>query len=215
VAHHPFRPARGSGALAQLSWHLLRLLGWRVVLPEPLPMKCVVVFYPHTSNWDFPIGLLTKWALNVRFRWVGKDTLFDTPLRWLFIRWGGIPVNRRERTGFADAMRDAFAHHDDFRLVIAPEATRSRARHWKSGFYHIAWAAQVPVALAFIDYPHREIGFVGIVELAGDPGADMVRIAARYERTRGKHPAQQSPVRLRDATGSIDTPPDQPPPRRP
>lgn len=161
-------------------------------------MKCVVVVYPHTSNWDFPIGLLFKWAVRIRFRWVGKDTMFATPMRLLYRRWGGIPVNRRERTGFAEAMREAFACHDDFRLVIAPEATRSHVDHWKSGFYYIARAANVPLALAFIDYSRREVGICGCVDLSGDMAADMARIAGLYRGKRGRNPEQQGPVRLRE-----------------
>ncbi|MBK7591821.1 MAG: 1-acyl-sn-glycerol-3-phosphate acyltransferase [Betaproteobacteria bacterium] len=194
-----FRPPPGSGALASGAWRVLRLVGWQIVLPEPVPLKCVVIVYPHTSNWDFPIGLLAQWALRIRFRWVGKDTMFDTPLRPLYLRWGGIPVNRRERTGFADAMREAFLHHDDFRLVIAPEATRGYVDHWKSGFYHIARAAGMPVALAFIDFARREIGFIGRVDLTGDVAADMARIADLYQGKTGKNPEQQGPIRLREA----------------
>lgn len=164
-------------------------------------MKCVVVVYPHTSNWDFTIGLLFKWTVGIRFRWVAKDTMFDSPLGPLYRLWGGIPVNRRERTGFAEAMRDAFSRHEDFRLVIAPEATRSHVDHWKSGFYHIARAANVPVALAFIDYSRREVGMVDSVDLSGDIGADMGRIEMLYEGRIGKNPDRQGPIRLREMKG--------------
>jgi 1-acyl-sn-glycerol-3-phosphate acyltransferase len=197
VTAPPFRPPAGSGVFAFLAWRVLRLFGWCVVLPAPVPLKCVVVVYPHTSNWDFLIGLLAQWALRIRFRWVGKDTMFDSPLRPLYLHWGGIPVNRRERTGFADAMRGAFLSHDDFRLAIAPEATRGYAEHWKSGFYHIARAAGVPLALAFIDYARREIGFIGCIDLSGDMAADMERIGALYRGKTGKNPEQQAPIRLR------------------
>ena len=137
---------------------MLRALGWRVVLAQPVPLRCVVVIYPHTSNWDFPIGLMAKWVTGIHFRFVGKDTLFAGPFGPLFTRWGGIPVNRRERTGIIAQLAQRFATEDDFRLVFAPEGTRSRTEHWKSGFYHLARAAGVPVALAFIDYARREVG---------------------------------------------------------
>jgi 1-acyl-sn-glycerol-3-phosphate acyltransferase len=175
---------------------LLRLSGWRVVLAEPVPMHCVVVFYPHTSNWDFPIGLLAKWVIGIRFRWVGKDTLFSSPLRPLFVRWGGIPVNRRERTGFIGQMRAAFEHNAEFRLVIAPEGTRSQTTHWKSGFYHLARAAEVPLALAFIDYGCREIGIGGYVALTGDVDTDMAVIATFYGDKLARRPDRAGPVRL-------------------
>lgn len=192
-----YHPAPGDGVLAHLAAWALRLIRWRVVLAQPLPARAVVVIYPHTSNWDFPVGLLAKWALARRFRWVAKDTLFANPLGPLLVRLGGIPVNRRERTGFAASMREAFACNDEMLLVIAPEATRSRVEHWKSGFYHIARAAAVPVGLAFIDWSQREIGFAGFVELTGAEDADMQRIAAAYAGRVGRNPEQQGPIRLR------------------
>jgi hypothetical protein len=199
-----YRPSREAGLPARVSWRVLRLLGWQVVLPQPLPARCVVAIYPHTSNWDFAIGLLTKWALHIRFRWVAKDTLFRGFLRPLLLHWGGIPVNRRERTGFADAMRAAFARSDELRLVIAPEATRSYVDHWKSGFYHIAREAGVPVALAFIDWSRREIGFLGHLELTGDSAADIARIAQCYDGKAGRNPELQGRIRLRESSHGAD-----------
>ncbi len=190
--------AVGPGALGRFAFAVLRTFGWKVVLAQPVPMKCVVVFYPHTSNWDFPIGLLAKWATGIHFRYVGKDALFRWPFGRMFRRWGGIPVNRRLSTGFISQMRDEFARHDDFRLAIAPEGTRSRTEHWKSGFYHLARAAGVPVALGFIDYPCRRVGVGAYVGLSGDPASDMRRIAAFYADKCGHRPENQGPVALRD-----------------
>jgi 1-acyl-sn-glycerol-3-phosphate acyltransferase len=83
-------------------------------------------------------------------------------------------------------------------MVIEPEATRSYTPHWKSGFYHIAHGAAVPLALGFIDYSRREIGFLGTLELTGDRDADLARIARMYEGRVGRYPAQQGPIRLRE-----------------
>jgi len=201
VATPYLEPGPGRGALARLALWLLAARGWRVVLAQPVPLRCVVIFYPHTSNWDFTIGLLAKWATEIFFRYVGKDTLFRGPFGAMLRRWGGIPVNRREHTGFIGQMQAEFARHDDFRLVIAPEGTRRLTGHWKSGFYHLARAAEVPVALAFIDYPRREVGVGGSVDLTGDVAADMARIAAFYADKRGRRPENQGPVKLRDDTG--------------
>ena len=184
------------GLRARLAWALLRLFRWRVTLATPVPMKCVIVFYPHTSNWDFPVGLLAKWVLDIDFRWVGKDTMFASPLGRLFRRWGGIPVNRRESTGFVAQMRAALEAHDDFRLVIAPEGTRQAVPRWKSGFWHLARAAGVPIGLAYIDYAHREIGVGAWLETTGDPDADVARMAAFYARFTAKRPENAGPVRL-------------------
>ena len=186
-----------TGMRARLAWRLLRAFGWRVVLARPVPLKCVIVFYPHTSNWDFPVGLATKWVAGIDFRWVGKDAMFASPLAPWFRRWGGIPVNRRESTGFVGQMLAALRAHDDFRLVIAPEGTRSAAPHWRSGFWHLAREAGVPIGLAFIDYAHREIGIGAWVTPSGDADADVARMATFYARFTGRRPANAGPVRLR------------------
>jgi 1-acyl-sn-glycerol-3-phosphate acyltransferase len=186
------------GLLPGVSAWLLRRLGWQVVLARPVPTRCVVVVAPHTSNWDFVIGLLAKWVIGIRFRWVGKDTLFATPMKSLFLRWGGIPVNRRVSTGFVEQMTAEFERHDEFRLVIAPEGTRGQADHWKSGFYHLARAAKVPVGLAFFDYSRRRVGIGGCLEPTGDVAADMATIADFYADKVGCRPELQGPVRLRD-----------------
>jgi len=114
------------GLRACLAGRALRLAGWRVILAQPVPMRCVVVFYPHTSNWDFPVGLLAKWLTGIHFRFVAKDSLFATPLGPFMRRWGGIPVDRSRRTGVIARLAQAFADNEDFRLVVAPEGTRRR-----------------------------------------------------------------------------------------
>jgi 1-acyl-sn-glycerol-3-phosphate acyltransferase len=187
------------GFLPWLGAALLRLAGWRVVLAQPVPMRCIAIFYPHTSNWDTVVGLCAKFMFGIRFRYVGKDTLFRVPLIGpLLVRWGGVPVNRREPVGFIRQMQGEFARHAEFRLAIAPEGTRGLTPHWKSGFYRLARAAGVPLALAYIDYPRREIGIGGYLDLTGEVAADMTRIRAFYAGKRGRHPENQGPVRLRD-----------------
>ena len=184
------------GFWAHFAAAMLRLTGWRVVLAQPVPSRCVVVFYPHTSNWDFPVGLMAKWMLGIHFRFIAKDSLFATPLAPWLRRWGGIPVDRSGRTGVIARLAAEFAEHADFKLVIAPEGTRSPTGRWKSGFYHLARAARVPVALAFIDYGRREVGVGGYSELTDDVAADMARIAAFYADKTAKRPENAGPVRL-------------------
>ncbi len=175
---------------------MLRLGGWRVVLAQPVPMRCVVVYYPHTSNWDLLIGLMAKWLVGVHFRFVAKDSLFATPLGPWMRRWGGIPVDRSGHTGVIARLAAQFTEHDDFRLVVAPEGTRGRTEQWKSGFYHLARTAKVPLALSFIDYRRRETGVGGYIELTGDVAADMARIAAFYADKTARRPENAGPVRL-------------------
>jgi len=187
----------GKGLRPRFAFALLRFFGWRVVLSQPVPRKCVVVFYPHTSNWDFPAGLLTKWATGIDFRWIGKHTLFETPLGRWFARWGGIAVDRGDATGFVDQVAAMFATHDDFALLIAPEGTRRRTGHWKSGFYRLALAARVPVGLAFIDRATRRVGIGAWLELQGDVESDLAAIRVFYAGKRAWNPEQAGPSRFR------------------
>jgi len=142
--------ARCAGLFSRFCRALLRLAGWKVVLVRPpgpkavvivYPHTSVVIVYPHTSNWDFIVGILARYAIAIPFRFVGKDTLFRWPFGGLFRRLGGIPVNRRQSTGFVGDLIEAFDKADSLYLAIAPEGTRRRIDHWKSGFYRVALAA--------------------------------------------------------------------------
>lgn len=171
------------------------MVGWRLMdAPEPSPPKAVIMIYPHTSNWDFPLGLLYRLSAGLRIHWAAKDAIFFWPLGVLFRAIGGVPVNRRERTGFVDQMTKAFADKPQFWLGIAPEGTRRASSHLKSGFYRLALKARVPLALASIDYARREVGVFGYLEPSGDESADIARLAAAYAGRRGKHPLQQAPI---------------------
>jgi 1-acyl-sn-glycerol-3-phosphate acyltransferase len=179
-----------------LAIRILALFGWRVdVLPPPGP-KGILVVYPHTSNWDFPLGYLTKMAMGLPISFVGKDTLFRWPLGGLLRRMGGIPVNRRERTGLIGQLTAEFQRRDWMWLAIAPEGTRSHVPHWKSGFYRLALEAGIPVGLAFIDYRERVVGLRDYVRLTGDREADMERIRAAYAGKVALIPERAGEIRL-------------------
>ena len=160
------------------------------------PAQAVVIAYPHTSNWDFPVTLLALAALPYGAHWVGKDTMFRGPLGPLMRMLGGVAVNRRERTGFVERLADEFRSRENFHLIIATEGTRSRQEGWKSGFYRIARAANVPVLLGVVDYPQREAGLLASIELTGNEDADMARIADCYQGRKGYHSENASPIRL-------------------
>jgi 1-acyl-sn-glycerol-3-phosphate acyltransferase len=137
--------------------------------------------------------------IGLKIAFVGKDTLFAKPLLGaLLVGWGGVPVNRRAPAGFVEQMQGEFERRAEFRLAIAPEGTRSRTEFWKSGFYRLARAARVPLALGFVDYARREIGVGAYLELTGSVDEDMARIRAFYAGKRGRHEAKQGPIRLRD-----------------
>lgn len=185
----PLKPRAWAG------WVLSRL-GWGFHFARPPGPKAVIVVYPHTSNWDFFYGILVLWASGWPLNWVGKHTLFVAPFGWILRRWGGIPVNRSATEGFIEWVVSTFEQRDYMLLVIAPEGTRRRTEHWKSGFYRIARAAGVPLGLAYIDYGQRQAGIDTFIELTGDEALDMARIAQAYQGRRGYDPAKAAPIRL-------------------
>lgn len=162
-------------------WHT------RVVMPE-VP-KLVLVIAPHTSYWDFPLLLAAALKHRVNASWLGKHTLFRGPGRWLF-RWlGGIPVDPTNRgDGRVAAVVETFRSRDRLWLGIAPEATLSRVERWRSGFYHIALGAGVPLWLGFVDYGTRTVGAEEHFPPSGDPAADFRRISDFYATIRPRHP---------------------------
>lgn len=175
---------------------LLRLLVWRVQYAPPPGKKAIIVVYPHTSNWDFAIGIIGRAAIDLPLRWIGKHTLFRGPFGTLF-RWlGGIPVDRGMSNGLVGQLCAQFSAHDLFYLAFTPEGTRSRTEGWKSGFYQLALAARVPVGLGVIDYANKRVGVDTWLRMSGDPAADMARIAAFYADKRGLYPEKAGPVRF-------------------
>jgi len=184
--------------LQALARQLLKTLGWHLIEPKERPERMLIIAYPHTSNWDALYALLTGLGLGLRANWAAKDSLFFWPLNGLLQRLGGIPVNRRQRTGFVEQMVDRFAEGRRCTLIMAPEGTRRRTAGWKSGFYRIALAANIPVALGFVDYARREAGILAYLRLSGDPQADIACIARLYAERSGKRPELASPVRWLD-----------------
>ncbi|MET0320562.1 MAG: 1-acyl-sn-glycerol-3-phosphate acyltransferase [Duganella sp.] len=188
------------GALPKLRQRLalraLNFFGWRLLF-RPLPgPRGIAVIYPHTSNWDFPIGLLGKWALDVPFRFLAKDSLFKSPLgpwfRWL----GGEPVQRGAPQGTSKAQAERMNAADFYWVGITPEGTRAYRPNWKSGFYHLAMEAQVPLVLVYMDYPSKTLSLTDQVVLTGDQAADMAAIRAVLEGHQGLHPENAAPIIL-------------------
>lgn len=135
-----------------LSRSLLKLFGWE--LDDQLPeLKCyVLIAYPHTSNWDFVLGMLAKWSMDLPLNWVAKHSMFWGPFKPLFLAMGGVPLNRQQSSGFIQKNIELFEQREHFVLGLMPEGTRSKTDRWKTGFYHIAHGANVPIVLAYLDY---------------------------------------------------------------
>ena len=176
-------------ALRALSGLILRLAGWRIegALPRHAG-KCVLIAAPHTSNWDFPLTLMTAFVLRLNVHWLGKASIFAAPfgplMRWL----GGIAVERTQRNDLvatsAAALKTAIG---PVQLIVPPEGTRARTRHWKTGFYYIALAAEVPILLAYMDYTDRRAGLGPVFQPSGDVERDMAAIKAFYAPFKGRH----------------------------
>ena len=182
----------------RVALRLLHAFGWQMKF-KPLPgPRGIAVVYPHTSNWDFIIGVLGKWTLDLPFRWLAKDSLFKIPLlgRW-FYYLGGAPVDRSAPQGLIQAQADAMMKEDWYWVGITPEGTRGYKPYWKSGFYQLAMAARVPLVLVYIDYPNKTLGLTEHIWLTGDEEKDMAAIRAGFDGHLGKHPELMAPIVLR------------------
>jgi 1-acyl-sn-glycerol-3-phosphate acyltransferase len=177
---------------------LLNAIGWQFHF-KPLPgPHGIAVVYPHTSNWDFPIGLLAKWAVGLHFRWLAKDSLFRGPMGAIMRYWGGVAVDRSAPQGAIVRLAQTMRASSWFWLAITPEGTRSYRPYWKSGFYRIALAADVPVLLISLDYGNKVIDVTRTLTMTGDEAADMAAIAQAYAGVRALYPQNAAPIRLAD-----------------
>jgi 1-acyl-sn-glycerol-3-phosphate acyltransferase len=174
------------GPLSRFAAWVVRLAGWRIEVADPMPEKCVIVMYPHTSNWDFVFGLLTKWCVGLTVKgeglsFAGKESLFKGPWAAFFRAVGGFPVNRGSASGFVDQMAVRFANEPRMRFVIAPEGTRSYTAHVRSSFYYVALAARVPVVLGAFDFAGKRVVVNTFMTLSGDVATDLALIANYYQ----------------------------------
>lgn len=179
-------PQRGNRAARGLGRAALSLLGWGIEGEIPNLPKLVIAVAPHTSNWDFVVGIAAMFALDLRLTFLGKHTLFRGPfdaiLRWM----GGIPVDRSSAHGVVGESVRAFREADRLVLALAPEGTRKGAARFHSGFLHIARGAGVPVLLASLDYAVRRVRLGPLLEPTADVEADRRRIEAHFAPVRGK-----------------------------
>jgi 1-acyl-sn-glycerol-3-phosphate acyltransferase len=180
--------------------------GWQHIGAPPVADKCVLVAAPHTSTWDLPAMLAFAWVGGMSPRWMGKHTLF-TGLQGRALRWlGGIPIDRRAAHNVVLQMAEVFGRSDRLMLAIPVEGTRAHRDYWKSGFYHIAKEAQVPIVLTVLDWGRKEGGIGPTIWPSGDVDRDMDQIRAFYAGRQGRWPEQTSRVRLREEDPPPATP---------
>lgn len=166
---------------------LLRLAGWSLVGDFPDTSKLVLIAAPHSSWWDGIWGLLIKVAIGADVHFMGKQELFRGPLGSALRQLGGVPIDRSAAKGVVEQMIDEFHQRDWFWLGIAPEGTRKPVKRWKSGFWHIAHDAGVPIFPVAFHYPDKTIHLGPLFDTSADMDADIVRVRAWYAPFRGKH----------------------------
>jgi len=168
---------------------IFKLWGFKVtgIDPETIPKKLYIV-YPHTSNWDFPVGILMKFGIPINVNYIAKDSLFKWPYGFIFRKLGGIPVNRKERTNFVDTMVNMYKKHERLAFAMAPEGTRKKVRKFKTGFYYIAHNAQIPIIMVKFDWGNKLVDYSEPFYTSGVYRDDLKRIINHFRGTIGHTP---------------------------
>lgn len=166
----------------------LKLTGWKLSGKKPDARKYVLIAAPHTSNWDFILVIAIAFRFGIKISWMGKSGLFKGPMGPI-MRWmGGIPVERSRNTGLVQQVVDRFNTSEDLIVTIPPEGTRSKVGQWKSGFYHVAAGAGVPIALGFLDFKTKVGGFGPMFFPTEKYEDDLKKIQDFYRGMTGKRP---------------------------
>ena len=171
--------------------------GWSFKGELPTASKTVFIAAPHTSNWDFVLLVLCAWHFDLHLQWLGKDTIFKKPFGGFMRALGGVPVDRSSSHNLVDQLKAEYANADHMHLAIPPAGTRGYRDYWKSGFYHVAVGAEVPLVFGFLDYTRKEGGIGGVINLTGDVKADMDEVRKFYDQTGARFPDRKSRIRLR------------------
>jgi 1-acyl-sn-glycerol-3-phosphate acyltransferase len=183
---------------------VLRLFRWNIEGEAPAPAKYVLIAAPHTSNWDFIFLLAFAAHFRVRVSWLGKLEMFRWPFAGLLKRLGGIPVARTASGNLVAQLAALFAEHETLALTVPAEGTRGYVDHWKSGFYHIASAANVPIVMSYLDYPRKNGGFGPAFLPTGNVARDMEAIRTFYKGKEGKRPELTGRIRLKEEDGQLE-----------
>lgn len=181
-------PFRGNVFSRWLGRNLMRLLGWRFEGELPNTPKCLIIAAPHTSNWDFVIGMLAMLATGLDANWMGKASIFAGPLKPLLIWAGGIPTVRDQNAGAVEQRVRVFQEREKLVVGIAPEGTRSATEQWRNGFYHIAEGANIPFLPLYWDYDKKVLGLLPLFYPSGDKEADIAALKALFKNVKCKFP---------------------------
>jgi 1-acyl-sn-glycerol-3-phosphate acyltransferase len=184
---------------AFVSWigrSIMRLFGWGVEGEVPDYPKMVIIGAPHTSNWDGVVFALATFSLRTRMYWIGKHTLFRPPIGWLMRLGAGIPINRKTTQNAVEQVVQILNQRERMVLVIAPEGTRKKTDHWKTGFYYIALGAKVPIVFGYLDYEHKRVGVGPVIQPSGNIESDFTIIQSFYANFPGRHPQKKGTIAL-------------------
>ena len=187
-----------SGLRHRLAGVVLGLGGWTPEGDPPAVPKCVIVAAPHTWWWDGFWMMAFAWWWGLDVNWLVKSSTGRGPMGWFVRSFGAVPVDRSAPRGLVGELVRAFGEHEEMLLSISPEGTRSRGEYWKSGFYHVAREAGVPVCLSYLDYGRGRGGFGVCFQPSGDVRADMELIREFYRDVRGRIPEHFTTPRLRE-----------------
>jgi 1-acyl-sn-glycerol-3-phosphate acyltransferase len=188
MAEGPGYPRRGGRLAPWIAGRILALAGWRMGGELPPIARFVIIVAPHTSNWDFILGVLAMFITDVRASWLGKHTIFRFPVA-PFLRWiGGEPIDRSVRQGTVEVAIERFQSRPEWVLALSPEGTRRRVERWKTGFYRIAVGAGVPIVPVALDYRMRVVAIMAPVSPDQDETAGVARIRSLFRREMAKYP---------------------------
>lgn len=164
-----------------------KILKWSLIGDFPSHLKkCVIIVVPHTSWWDFLLGLLVRKIWQEEINYIGKKSLFDSPFGWFFKWTGGAPVDRGKSSDTVSAIVKIFEERDKFRLSLSPEGTRKKVAKWKTGFYYIAKAANVPIVIVAFDYGKKQVKISKEHFPTNDQKADFKTFEAFFKGVKGK-----------------------------
>lgn len=170
-----------------ISKTFLFLTGWKVKGQIPEGTSFVMIAAPHTSNWDLPFMLMVSFLLKAKPYWMGKEQIFKWPFKNLMKWMGGIPIDRSRSHNTVEYTAELMRNTPELIVTIPPEGTRSKVKYWKTGFYHIAHMANVPIVLGYLDYKKKIGGVGGVFYTTGDIDKDMIEIKKFYESVDGKN----------------------------
>lgn len=182
-------PRAGGRVWRAIGRFFLRLFGWQVKGGFPADRKVLAIAAPHTSNWDWVIGVFALMATGLKLTYIAKHTAFVGPVGWFMRITGGVPVDRSSAANTVDEIVHQFETHDSLYYVIAPEGTRKQVDRWKTGFLRVAYAARVPVVMVSFDYPDKTILVGETAQLTGDLETDLQQVQQYYGKFRGRNGA--------------------------